>query len=103
MIQLRFLHTTHTQYDLLNLSFLKEILKFSVFSSKIGKHSCQKKIVLYVVAFDPNQIQTCSALQNDGLNLSFVKNINVACEEMTRNGCEMAKIIGESGFWHIRL
>ena len=46
LIQLRFLHTTHTQDDLLNLSFLNEILKFSVFSSKIEKHSCQKNCAL---------------------------------------------------------
>ena len=50
------------------------------------------KFLIYFVAFDPIKIQTCSAPQNDHLNLSFVKDINVACEKMTRNGDKMSKI-----------
>ena len=66
--------------------FLK--LKFSVFFLPKLKNTV---FVIHVVAFDPIKIQTCSALQNDHLNLSFVKDINVACEKMTRNGPKMAK------------
>ena len=66
-----------------------------------------KKIIcvfaFYVITFEPIKIKTCSALQNDRLNLSFVKDINVDCEKMTRNGYKMAKIIFESVFLRIRL
>ena len=48
----------------------------------------------------PIMIQTCSAHQNDHLNLSFVKDMNLACEKMTRNGRKMAKIIWVRFFSH---
>ena len=43
-----------------------------------------------VITFEPIKIQTCLAPQNDSLNLSFVKNINVVGETMARNGYLMA-------------
>ena len=46
----------------------------------------------FVVAFDPIKIQTCLALQNDCQNLSFVKDIYVVGEKMTRNGHKMSKL-----------
>jgi hypothetical protein len=49
-------------------------------------------------------------LQNDRLNISFVKDTNVACKKMTKNGHKMtknghkmAKIIVESDILRIRL
>ena len=35
-----------------------------------------------VINFEPIRIQTCSAPQNDGLNLSFVKDINTVDKKM---------------------
>ena len=54
--------------------------------------------MIHITAFVPIKIQTCSAHQNDHLNLSFVKDMNLAYEKMTRNGRKMAKIIAESDF-----
>ena len=49
-----------------------------------------KRIVMYVVAFDPIKILTCWALQNDCQNFSFVKTINSVDKKMARNTCKMA-------------
>ena len=38
-----------------------------------------------VITFEPIKIQTCSSLQNDLLNLSFVKDINTVGKKITRN------------------
>ena len=51
-----------------------------------------KKIVIYVIAFDPIKIYTDWAHQNDGQNLSFVKYIYVVGGKMTGNGCKMSKL-----------
>ena len=41
----------------------------------------------YVITFEPIEVQTCSAPQNDRLNLSFVKYIMyIDGEKMARNG-----------------
>ena len=40
-----------------------------------------------VITFEPIEVQTCSAPQNDHLNLSFVKNEHTYGEKMARNGC----------------
>ena len=50
-----------------------------------------KKNVFYVVAFDPIKIQTCLALQNDRLHLSFVKYFFAVGEKMARNGRKMTQ------------
>ena len=47
-----------------------------------------------VINFEPIEVQTCSATQNDRLNLVFVKDIKVDVEKMTRN---RRKMIGKSG------
>ena len=47
--------------------------RFSVFLLQNDKEQEMKKIVFYVVAFDPNKIQACQAHQNDCLMLNFVK------------------------------
>ena len=52
----------------------------------------------YFIAFDPIKSWTLKASQSDGLNLSFVKDLNVVAKEMARNGHEMA--IYESSFYH---
>ena len=49
-----------------------------------------KKIVIYVVVFDPIKILVGWAHQNDRQNLSFVKAINVFGRKMTRNTRKMA-------------
>ena len=41
-----------------------------------------EKIVFCVITFDPIQIQTHSAPQNDRLNFSFVKDIHVDGENL---------------------
>ena len=47
-----------------------------------------------VITFEPIEVQTCSAPQNDRLNLVFVKDIKVDVEKMTRN---RHKMIGKTG------
>ena len=44
---------------------------------------------LCVITFEPIKILTCSAPQNDHLNLSFVKYIHVVAKKMTWNGGKM--------------
>ena len=44
----------------------------------------------YVVAFDPIKILTHKGPQNDGLNLSFVKDVNVVAKKWPKNGHKMA-------------
>ena len=48
-----------------------------------------KNIGIYVLAFDPIEIQTQQVPQNDCRNLSFVKDTNVVGDKMTRNGRKM--------------
>ena len=43
-----------------------------------------------VITFEPIEVQTCSAPQNDRLNLSFVKNIYVVGKKLARNGRKTA-------------
>ena len=64
--------------------------KFSFFCYKNKKNRNKKKIVIYVINFDPTKIFIDWAHQNDSQNLSFVKVINVVVKEMTRNGCTLA-------------
>jgi len=45
---------------------------------------------IFVITFSPNKIQTRSAPQNDRLNLSFLKDIYVVDEKMTRSGLKTA-------------
>ena len=47
-----------------------------------------------VITFEPIEVQTCSAPQNDRLNLVFVKDIKVVVKKMTRN---RRKVIGKPG------
>ena len=48
-----------------------------------------KTFVFFVIAYDPNKILTCWALQNDRLYLSFLKDVNVVGVKMTRNSHKM--------------
>ena len=55
-----------------------------------GRH--EKKIIInyqYAIAFDPIEIQTCDAPQNNRLNHSFLKDFDVVGEKMARNGPKM--------------
>ena len=45
--------------------------------------------MIYFLAFDSIKIYTLDASQNDCRNPSFVKDINVVGNKMTRNGPEM--------------
>ena len=47
-----------------------------------------------VITFEPIEVQTCSAPQNDRQNLVFVKDIKVVVKKMTRN---LRKVIGKPG------
>ena len=47
-------------------------------------------VMFYVVTFDPIEIQTHQAPQNDRLNLSFLKDFHVVGEKMARKGHKMA-------------
>ena len=40
--------------------------------------------VFCVITFEPIEIQTCLAPQNDGLNVSFVKDIKVVVPEIVK-------------------
>jgi 1,4-alpha-glucan branching enzyme len=44
----------------------------------------------YVIAFDPIKILTQYASQNDGLNLNFLKDVNIVAKKMAKNGHKMA-------------
>ena len=44
-----------------------------------------------VITFEPIEVQTCSAPQNDRLNLVFVKDIKVVVKKMTRNRCNLIR------------
>ena len=50
-----------------------------------------ENFVFYLVAFDPIEIQTCSAPQNDRQNLIFVKDVYEVGKKMTINGRKMGK------------
>ena len=61
--------------------------KFSAFFlTKLQKTGKKVNNVFYVVALITNKIWTSWAPQNDCQKLSFVKDINVVGEKMTRNG-----------------
>ena len=49
-----------------------------------------------VITFEPIEIQTCSAPQNDRQNLVFVKDIKVVVKKMTRNRCNLIRKLGDS-------
>ena len=64
--------------------------KFSGFSLPKLKKEETEKFWIYVVTFDPIQIQTTLAPQNDNQQLSFVKDSYIVAKKMTRIGCKMA-------------
>ena len=66
-----------------------------------SKKKRNETIVLRVITFEPIRIQTHSALQNDSLKLSFVKDVHVIGGKMARNGLKTA--IYQSQILGIRL
>ena len=56
----------------------------SFFSYKIDKNG-NKKIVFYLIVFDPIKINSHLAPQNVHQNISFVKDVIVVYKKMTRN------------------
>jgi hypothetical protein len=53
-----------------------------------------KNIGIYVIAFDPIEIQTQQVSQNDLLYCSFVNDTNVVDNRMTRNDTKMTNSKG---------
>ena len=47
-------------------------------------------LAFYAIAIEPIEIQKCSAPQNDRLDLSFLEDIYVYAEKLTRNGRKTA-------------
>ena len=66
------------------------VINFQDFFFQNLKKMEKERIVFYVAAFDSIKIQTPLASQNDRHNLSFLKDIYVVGEKMTRNGGKMA-------------
>ena len=71
--------------------------------SKINKRRCEDPLLVVTcifafcdVTFEPIKIQTCSAPQNDCLNLSFVKVTHVVGKKMARSVRKWA--IGAGGW-----
>ena len=60
------------------------------FLTKLQKKPEMEIFAICVITFNPIGIQTYLAPQNDRLNLSFVKDIHVVGEKMTRSGFKMA-------------
>ena len=52
--------------------------------------------VFCVITFEPIRIQTRSAPQNDGLNLSFVTDEHIYCKQIARNGLKTVIYEGHS-------
>ena len=62
------------------------IATFSRFFLQNRKNPDTEKTAFFVINFEPSEVQTHSAPQNDRVNLSFVKDINVDGEKVARNG-----------------
>ena len=55
------------------------------------KKKIEREIFVFcAITFEPIKIQTCLAPQNDGLNLSFVKDTYADGEKLARNGRKTA-------------
>ena len=50
-----------------------------------NQHTQMEIFLFCVITFEQFKIQTCSAPQNDHMNLSFVKDIKVAGKKTARN------------------
>ena len=51
--------------------------------------------MFYAIAIGPIKVQTCSASQNDRLNLSFVKDTYDNAEKMVRKGGKMVIYVSQ--------
>ena len=69
----------------------------------LGVHrTCfRPQITSEAITFEPIKVQTCSASQNDRLNLSFVKDTHGNAKKMARNGGKM--VIYESQILRLTL
>jgi hypothetical protein len=63
---------------------------FTIFFLQNRKKPETEKNAFYVINLEPIEVQTHSAPQNDCLNLSFVKEINVDGRKVARNGRKTA-------------
>ena len=68
----------------------KYCLKSSATIFKQLEGGASNLLIILNLHFEPMKIRTLSAPQNDRLNLSFVADILVAGEKMTRKGRKMA-------------
>ena len=57
---------------------------------KNRKQREMEMFVFYVITFEPIKIQTYSTIQNDRLNLSFVKDRHIVVEKVARYGRKLA-------------
>ena len=64
-------------------------LNFQGFFFQYWKTQLSKTFLIYILAFDPVKICTLYASQKDSQKLSFVKDIIVVGDKMTRNGDKM--------------
>ena len=72
---------------------LSVVIKEPELSEKRCMFSCLLVTALFVfcvITFQPIEVQTCSAPQNDRLNLSFVKDIYVDGGKLARDGPKTA-------------
>ena len=60
-----------------------------------------KILIFYAIAIEPIKVPTCSASQNDRLNLSFVKDTHGNAKAMVRKGGKM--VIYESQILRLTL
>ena len=60
-----------------------------------------KILIFYAIAIEPIKVPTCSASQNDRLNLSFVKDTHDNAQKMVRKGSKM--VIFESQILRLTL
>ena len=99
------------QNDHLNFSFVKDIYVDGEKLARNGRKTTiyilwvsqvRKNIFAFcVITFEPIEIQTCSAPQNDCLNFSFVKDRHGNVEKMARKGGKM--VIYESQILRLTL
>ena len=66
----------------------KQYMDYSFFY-KITKSREKEIFAFCVITFEPIKVKTCSAPQNDRLNLSFVKDFYLVAKKMARNGRKM--------------
>ena len=71
------------------MNWKKLIPTFSRLFLQNRKKPDTEKTAFFVINFEPSEVQTHSAPQNDRVNLSFVKDKHIAGKKMARYGLKM--------------